>query len=107
MDKSKSSVFDTQHTLLLLNSCSLMHYKHSVRPRTYERYEAMIRLHLVPGLGHHPLQKLSPQHLQSFYTKKLDEGLSPTTVTSFHKMLHWPWIRPSSGGWCLEMSVMR
>jgi integrase len=30
-------------------------HKHSVRPRTYERYEGMIRLHLVPGLGHHPL----------------------------------------------------
>jgi integrase len=63
-------------------------HKHSVRPRTYERYEGKIRLHLVPGLGHHPLQKLSPQHLQAFYTKKLDEGLSPTTVISFHKMLH-------------------
>ena len=63
-------------------------HKHSVRPRTYERYEAMIRLHLVPGIGHHPLQKLSPQHLQSFYAKKLDAGLSPTTVISFHKMLH-------------------
>jgi integrase len=63
-------------------------HKHSVRPRTYERYEGMIRLHLVPGLGHHPLQKLSPQHLQAFYTKKLQEGLSPTTVLSFHKMLH-------------------
>jgi integrase len=63
-------------------------HKHSVRPRTYERYEEMIRLHLVPGLGHHPLQKLSPQHLQAFYTKKLQEGLSPTTVLSFHKMLH-------------------
>jgi integrase len=63
-------------------------HKHSVRPRTYERYEAIIRLHLVPGLGPHPLQKLSPQHLQAFYSKKLDEGLSPTMVLSFHKMLH-------------------
>lgn len=63
-------------------------HKHTVRPRTYERYEAMIRLHLGPGIGHYQLQKLSPQHLQAFYSKKLDEGLSPTTVTSFHKMLH-------------------
>jgi len=63
-------------------------HKHTVRPRTYERYEAIIRLHLVPGIGHHLLQKLSPQHLQAFYTKKLDAGLSPTTVISFHKMLH-------------------
>ena len=63
-------------------------HKHVVRPRTYERYEAMIRLHLVPGIGHHQLQKLTPQHLQRFYTQKLEEGLSPTTVAGFHKMLH-------------------
>ena len=63
-------------------------HKHTVRPRTYERYESIIRLHLVPGIGHYQLQKLTPQHLQRFYTKKLEEGLSPTTVTSFHKMLH-------------------
>src|SRR5438105_4896353 len=48
-------------------------HKYTVRPRTYERYEAMIRLHLVPGLGHYQLQKLSPQHLQAFYAKKLNE----------------------------------
>ena len=30
-------------------------YKQSVRPRTYERYEEAIRLHLVPVLGKHQL----------------------------------------------------
>jgi len=63
-------------------------HKQSVRSRTYERYEEIMRLHLVPGIGHHQLQKLSPQHLQSFYTKKLEEGLSTTTVISFHNVLH-------------------
>ena len=60
----------------------------SIRPRTYERYEEIVRLHLVPGIGHHQLQKLSPQHLQSFYKKKLQEGLSTTTVNCFHSVLH-------------------
>jgi integrase len=63
-------------------------HKHTVRPRTYERYESLIRVHLVPGVGHYQLQKLAPQHLQRFYSKKLEEGLSPTTVASFHKLLH-------------------
>ena len=63
-------------------------HKQSIRSRTYERYEEIVRLHLVPGIGHHQLQKLSPQHLQSFYTKKLEEGLSTTTVISFHNVLH-------------------
>src|SRR5712691_8903314 len=63
-------------------------HKQSIRSRTYERYEEIVRLHLVPGIGHHQLQKLSPQHLQSFYTQKLEEGLSTTTVISFHSLLH-------------------
>jgi integrase len=63
-------------------------HKQSIRSRTYERYEEIVRLHLVPGIGHHQLQKLSPQHLQMFYTKKLEEGLSTTTVISFHNVLH-------------------
>jgi integrase len=63
-------------------------HKQSIRVRTYERYEEIIRLHLIPGIGHHWLKKLSPQHLQSFYKKKLEEGLSATTVTSFHNVLH-------------------
>jgi len=63
-------------------------HRQSIRDRTYERYEEIVRLHLVPALGRHPLQKLTAQHLQSFYNKKLKEGLSATTVTSFHNVLH-------------------
>src|SRR5947208_11081790 len=62
--------------------------KESVRARTYERYEEIIRLHIIPVLGRHPLQKLAAQHLQAFYTKKRKEGLSPTTVATFHSVLH-------------------
>jgi integrase len=63
-------------------------HKQSVRARTYERYEEIVRLHLIPAIGHHPLQKLTPQHLQAFYKKKLEEGFSNTTVISFHNVLH-------------------
>jgi integrase len=63
-------------------------HKRSVRPRTYERYREAIHLHLIPVLGHHKLQKLSAQHIQAFYTKKLDEGLAPTTVIYYHSVLH-------------------
>ena len=34
-------------------------HKQSVRPRTYERYEEAIRLHLIPVLGKYQLHKLS------------------------------------------------
>jgi integrase len=62
--------------------------RQSVRPRTYERYEEIVRLHILPVLGRHKLQNLSAQHIQAFYTKKSKEGLSALTVISFHNLLH-------------------
>jgi integrase len=62
--------------------------KQSVRPRTYERYEEIVRLHIIPVLGRHKLHQLSAQHVQAFYTQKLEAGLSSLTVISFHNLLH-------------------
>ncbi len=62
--------------------------KDTVRPRTYERYEAIVRLHIVPVFGKVKLQALTPQHVQTLKSKKLKEGLSPTTVSAIHEMLH-------------------
>src|SRR6266702_3501741 len=58
--------------------------KQSVRPRTFERYEEVVRLHVVPVLGKHQLQKLLPQHVQSFYAERIKAGFSPTTVHHIH-----------------------
>jgi integrase len=62
--------------------------KQSVRARTYERFEEIVRLHIVPVLGRRRLQKLSAQHVQAFYTRKLNEGFSASTVGVFHSVLH-------------------
>jgi integrase len=77
-----------QHTLAQYLDYWLSVYKQSIRPRSHERYEQIIRLHLVPTLGKVKLDKLSPQHLQTLYTKKLEEGLSTNTVIVIHGMLH-------------------
>jgi integrase len=64
-------------------------YKLSViRTGTYYTYRSIINKHIIPTLGHVPLQKLTPQRIQAFYTKKLDEGLSAKTVSHFHTVLH-------------------
>ena len=62
--------------------------KPSVRIRTYERYEAFIRLHVVPVIGKIKMQQLNPQHIKGLYARKLKEGLSSTTVNTLHMMLH-------------------
>lgn len=60
----------------------------SVKPRTYERYEEIVRIHLVPIIGRHQVQKLTAQDVQSLYVKKQKEGLSPTTINTIHNVLH-------------------
>jgi integrase len=97
-EKLKKALYEQQQDVLVTGAQQkvgqfLTHWledvhRQNIRPRTYERYEEIVRLHLAPGIGHHQLQKLSPQHLQSFYKKKLEEGLSTTTVISFHNVLH-------------------
>jgi integrase len=63
-------------------------HKPTIRIRTYLRYQQHLRVHILPGLGRYQLQKLSPQHVQAFYTLKLEEGLSARTVSAFHSLLH-------------------
>jgi hypothetical protein len=47
----------------------------------------MVRVHLIPSLGIIPLHKLTPSHVQSFYTEKLESGLSNRTVKHHHRVL--------------------
>ncbi len=66
----------------------LMVHKEQVRPRTYERYEAVVRLHLVPNIGKVSIQKLTGQHLERLYAGLRKKGLSSTSVDAVHNMLH-------------------
>jgi integrase len=60
----------------------------TVRQRTYERHEELIRLHIRPALGRVKLKALTPAHVQGFYRDRLDSGLSPATVQKIHVVLH-------------------
>jgi integrase len=69
--------------------------EHSVSPKTYERYDEIIRSHIVPALGGYELSKLRPLHIQGFYTAAITSGrkdgnggLSAQTVLHFHRLLH-------------------
>jgi integrase len=55
---------------------------------TYESYERLIRLHLVPTLGRLKLKNLTTTHVRGLYREKLDSGLSPTSVQRVHALLH-------------------
>ena len=66
----------------------LKDYQPNLSPRGFERYEGIIRSHLIPGLGSMPLTQLRPEHLQKHYTAKQNDGLSARTIRYHHAVLH-------------------
>ena len=59
-------------------------------PVTLRGYEAIIRRHVIPALGHIPLARLGPQAIQRYYSEvlarevKREGGMRPVTTTTVH-----------------------
>lgn len=51
----------------------------TVKPRSYEQYEAITRLHLVPAFPG-SLKAISLRQVEAYVAKRLDEGAKPSTV---------------------------
>lgn len=67
----------------------------SLKIGSYLRYRDLLNQHILPVLGHLPLRKLKPEHLEVFYARlqangRADEqgGLSPKTVRLVHGILY-------------------
>lgn len=62
--------------------------EHNVKPKTYDSYTSIYRLHIHPIIGNLKLVDLRPYHLQDLYKQKLESGLSKRTVEYIHAVLH-------------------
>jgi integrase len=60
----------------------------TVRQRTWERYEQIVRVHIKPVLGRVKLKDLTATHARGLYREKLESGSSPRTVQYIHTTLH-------------------
>ena len=60
----------------------------TVKERTWQRHEEVVRLHLKPSVGKVRLDRLTAFQVQSLYRAKLDSRLSPRTVRIIHTTLH-------------------
>lgn len=60
----------------------------TVRLTTHRRYADLYRLHIAPEIGHVRLAQLRPVHLDDLYARKIEAGLSPTTVQHIHGVIH-------------------
>lgn len=63
-------------------------------PKTRDRYEGIVRAHLIPAFGSLPLAALQPQRIQNYYSQALKSGrkdgnggLSAQTVRYHHMVL--------------------
>jgi integrase len=88
-DRDKGIAYDSEN---LTVGAYLERWHHavkgSVRQRTWERHEQVVRLHLVPTIGGARLDRLTALQVQALYGRKLEDGLSPRTVEIVHATLH-------------------
>ena len=61
--------------------------KPTVRPRTYQSYSELVRLHLEPSLGRIRLSRLTSRDVRKLVNSKLNAGLSPRRVQYIHAVL--------------------
>jgi integrase len=59
----------------------------TLRDGAYDAYEVAVRVHLIPGLGAHKLNKLLPEHLERFYTKMQENGSAAGTAHQAHRTI--------------------
>lgn len=58
-----------------------------LRPLTFRGYERIVRVHLLPTLGHIRLAKLTPQDVQALLNARQAAGKAPRTVQSIRAVL--------------------
>jgi integrase len=89
-DRDKGLLFDANNLTVgrYLERWLADSVRDTVKATTYETYERLMLLHLVPALGRVKLKNLTPAHVRGLYREKLDSGLSPSSVQRVHALLH-------------------
>lgn len=59
--------------------------KPTVRYKAFASYESAVRVHLIPGLGAHRIDKIQPEHFEKLYKKIVASGRKPATAHRVHR----------------------
>jgi integrase len=57
----------------------------SVRYKTLAGYRSAIKVHLIPGLGAHRIDRIEPEHFEKLYRKIQQSGRTPGTAHHVHR----------------------
>ena len=89
-DRDGGLVFDAKNLKLgsYLDRWLQDSVKGTVKQTTYEGYERLARVHLVPTLGDIKLSLLTPAHIRALYREKIASGLAANSVQRIHALLH-------------------
>lgn len=61
--------------------------KPTLRQNTWESYESIARIHIIPGLGNVAIGKLQTPAIRAFYEEKRADGYSDRTIKYIHTVL--------------------
>jgi integrase len=67
--------------------------KPSVKVRTYEGYESIVRVRVIPRLGRRQLAKVTALDLQQLYSDLQAAGLAARSVHHTHRVLHRAFVQ--------------
>jgi integrase len=59
----------------------------TMKRRSFETYQSIAKVHLLPAFGTIKLMDLTREHLQRMYSRKRDDGLSAARVRRIHGVL--------------------
>jgi integrase len=68
--------------------CWLAVHKTTIRHSTYLTYRSALDKHILPTFGHLPLRKLTARDLDTFYARKMEEGLSSSRIHALHTVIY-------------------
>ena len=67
--------------------------KPSVKTKTYEEYESIVRVRAIPRIGRKKLARLNALDLQDLYTQLAATGLSARSVHHTHRVVHRAFVQ--------------
>jgi integrase len=59
----------------------------AITENAFSAYEVAVRVHLVPGIGKHRIDRLEPEHLEKLYRKMMRAGSKSARVHQVHRTI--------------------
>lgn len=79
---------DKSTTAVFLRHWLQVYCEPRLAPNTLRGYRVNVENHIIPGIGHIPLNRLQPKDIQALYFTLSQKGLSGTSVRYVHNNLH-------------------